>query len=64
MKTYRIWCEVYGGVLGRREGYARDGKTYLEYETLEEAQKVADQWNNREPNPYSLARYRYRVKEV
>lgn len=59
---YGIWCEVWGGVTGSREGWMRDDQGILEFEDEEiAALAAAAAQEGRSKSP--TANFRYTVRE-
>lgn len=57
-KKFGIWCIVYGGITGHREGWYKDSQGIVEFATLEEAQAAVDEATNRTAkNPNAFFRY-------
>lgn len=62
--TFRIWCEVWGGVTGCRQAYLKqDGKLY-EAAGRAAAEAEADRLNTRMNGPHAKASFRYTVVEI
>lgn len=61
---YRIWASVSGGITGSREAWLKVNDEPVEYATRAEAQAEADKQNKLMNSIYSVARFRYTVKEV
>ena len=61
---YAIWCRVSGGVTGTREAWLKSRGIIRKFETLDEAQRVAAEYNVKFSNdPISKAYFSYTAKE-
>jgi hypothetical protein len=62
-KTFRIWCEVWGGVTDRRASWLKSNGGVAQYITREEAEAEAARLNRKMGgNSYSTTSFRYSVK--
>ena len=63
-KTYAVWCEVWGGITGTRASWLKGKHGAQEYDTLEEAEKMAAIMNeNMNNRPNRTAVFEYTAKE-
>jgi hypothetical protein len=61
---FRVLCEVWGGITGSREADLKANGKVQEFETWEEADKVAQELMKKMNNPYAVAHFRYTAYEV
>jgi hypothetical protein len=61
--TWGVWCEVWGGVTGRRTAWLRHNDTIAEYATREEAEAEARRCMDG-LSPYRKAEFRYTAREM
>lgn len=59
---YGIWCEVWGGITGRRESWLKVEGEIQHYKTLEEAEAIAADISDR-TRSHATASFRYTAKE-
>jgi hypothetical protein len=60
---YRVWCIVDGGITGHREAWLKENDTIYETNSRREAVEKAVSLNEKMNNHFSLASFRYTVKE-
>lgn len=63
--TYGVWCKVWGGVTGHREGWFRQDGVKQEFPSAESAEEVAQTlMRNIADDPYRKAEYSYTVRKM
>lgn len=61
-QVWGIWCEVWGGVTGHREAWAKSNGEIRIFDSEEAAQDQARKWEQSAmSNPYRTADFRYRA---
>ena len=66
-ETSRVWrvrCEVWGGVTGRRTGYLKNNGDYLWFSSLKEAQEEATRMTLTSRSLGGTVNYRYTAEEA
>jgi len=64
VKRYRVWCRVSGGVTGTRESHVKANGVVMEFETYEEAARLAAQYMEAANGRWATANFEYRPVEV
>jgi hypothetical protein len=62
---FGIWCQVWGGVTGRRSAWLKANDEIQRFETREQAAAQATRLaRERNANPHRTARFRYWVRRL
>jgi len=56
-ETWGVWCTVWGGVTGHREGWMKSNGEIRTFDTKEQAEAAAARMSVR--SPYATASYSY-----